>query len=146
MVIKNFAYMAATLGMLFSNPAICEPIADPATVAEIDAAIRARIDSWYQEQRIDLCHGWGSGQIYDIEDERIHVHEQTATVEYVFVQFERCEEGAAFDKSPRLETWTRKGGVWQIAAMQAPNQTTSSAGSTSNEGASAKGRSPMLTR
>jgi len=113
MVLNNLTRVAI-LGMAFSSPVFCEIVTDEKTLAEIRGAIRSRIEAWYQDQGIDLCHGFGSGQIYDLEEIEIRLKGQTASVQYIFVEFESCEEGAAYQKSRQVETWIRNTQGWQI--------------------------------
>jgi predicted ester cyclase len=110
MVLNNFTRVAI-LGMVFSSPMFCEIVTNEKTLAEIRGAIRSRIEAWYQDQGIDLCRGFGSGQIYDLEEIEIRLKGQTASVRS---EFEGCEEGAAYQKSRQVETWIRKTQGWQI--------------------------------
>ena len=102
-------------------PAFCHTVSDSETQArasndqsrqDLDHAIRARIEDWYQDNRIDLCRGL-AGMRFDIEDEEILLQRKAATVTYTLVQFESCEEGAAYDKVRRTETWIRKAEAWE---------------------------------
>jgi hypothetical protein len=102
--------------------ALCYPVAaqNHVQVSEVQArqqldhAIRAHLEAWYQDNRIDLC--WGSaGLRFDLEDETILLHGETATVSYTLVEFESCEEGAAYDKDRRTESWIRKAEGWERA-------------------------------
>jgi hypothetical protein len=55
-----------------------------------------------------------AGLRFDIEDEAILLQGKAATVTYTLVQFESCEEGAAYDKGRRTENWIRKAEGWEI--------------------------------
>jgi predicted ester cyclase len=113
MVLNNLTRVAI-LGMACTTPVFCESADNETTLEEIRGAIRSRIEAWYQDQGFDLCRGFGSGQIYDLEDVEIRLKGQTASVQYTFVEFQSCEEGAAYQKSRQVETWTRNAQGWHI--------------------------------
>jgi hypothetical protein len=59
-----------------------------------------------------------AGLRFDIEDEDIRLQGQVASVTYTLVEFESCEEGAAYDKSRHTETWIRKSAKWEKAEAE----------------------------
>jgi len=72
--------------------------------AELDRAIRARLEGSYP----DFCRRFGSGRIFDVLDEEIRIDGDTATVSYLLVVFDNCEEGAPYSGFRETETWIRR--------------------------------------
>jgi hypothetical protein len=76
---------------------------------EIDRAIRSRIETLYP----NYCRGFESGRIFDIQMEEICIQGNAATVSYVLVLFETCEEGAPYEASRHKEKWIRRTKGWE---------------------------------
>jgi hypothetical protein len=76
---------------------------------EIDRAIRSRIETLCP----NYCRGFESGRIFDIQMEEIWIQGNAATVSYVLVLFETCEEGAPYQASRQKENWIRRSKGWE---------------------------------
>jgi hypothetical protein len=76
---------------------------------EIDRHIRDRINYLYP----NYCGASESGRIFDIQMEEIRIQGNAATVSYVLVLFESCEEGAPYRTCPQKERWVRRAKEWE---------------------------------
>jgi hypothetical protein len=76
---------------------------------EIDRAIRSRIETLYP----NYCRRFESGRVFDIQMEEIRMRGNAATVSYVLVLFESCEEGAPYEASRQKENWIRRTKGWE---------------------------------
>jgi hypothetical protein len=77
---------------------------------EIDRGIRDRANYLYQ----NYCEPSESGRIFDIQMEEIRIQGNAATVSYVLVLFESCEEGAPYRTCPQQERWVRSIKEWEF--------------------------------
>ena len=98
------AFWAVSCSTLF-----CQTVPQDRACAEQDRAIRARLEDSYP----DFCRGFGSGRIFDVQDEQTRFDGNTATVSYVLVIFESCEEGAPYQAFRETETWIRRANAWK---------------------------------
>ena len=87
----------------------CQTVPQDRARAELDRAIRARLEASYP----DFCQGLGSGRIFDVQNQEIRIDGNTATVSYVLVVFESCEEGAPYQAFRETETWIRRTNAWK---------------------------------
>ena len=98
------AFWAVSCSTLF-----CQTVPRERARAELDRAIRARLEASYP----DFCRGFGSGRIFDVQNEEIRFDGNAATVSYVLVVFESCEEGAPYQAFRQTETWIRRAKAWK---------------------------------
>jgi hypothetical protein len=75
---------------------------------EIDRAIHARLEILYPDQ----CRELG-GQTFDLRKEEIRLQGNAASISYVLVLFETCEEGAPYEASRHKEKWVRTTKGWE---------------------------------
>jgi len=77
---------------------------------ELDRAIHARVEALYPDQ----CQGM-DGQTFNLRMGEIRIQGDAATVSYVLVLFETCEEGSPYEASRHHEKWLRTAKGWELA-------------------------------
>jgi hypothetical protein len=76
---------------------------------ELDHALSARLELLYP----NTCEG-SDGRTFAIREEEIRLQGNVATVSYVLVLFETCEEGSPYEASSHEEKWAHKAKGWQF--------------------------------
>ena len=76
---------------------------------ELDHALSARLEVLYP----NTCKG-SDGRTFDIREEESRLQGNIATVSYVLVLFETCEEGSPYEASSHEEKWAYKAKGWQF--------------------------------
>jgi hypothetical protein len=76
---------------------------------ELDHALSARLELLYP----NTCEG-SDGQTFAIREEESRFQGNVATVSYVLVLFETCEEGSPYEASSHEEKWAYKAQGWQF--------------------------------
>jgi hypothetical protein len=82
---------------------------------ELDHALSARLELLYP----DTCKG-SDGQTFAIREEKSRFQGNVATVSYVLVLFETCEQGSPYEASSHEEKWTYKAKGWQFVEDVSP--------------------------
>ena len=79
------------------------------TTQELDHALSTRLGLLYP----NTCEG-SDGRTFDIREEESRLQGNIATVSYVLVLFETCEEGSPYEASSHEEKWAYKAKRWQF--------------------------------
>ena len=108
MAISN-SWLILTVLAVSCGAAISRAAPEDHAREELDRAIRARMEALYS----NFCRGFESGRVFDIQNEEIRFQGNVATVSYVLVVFESCEEGAPYEATREKEVWIRMAKGWE---------------------------------